>query len=209
MKVFVNLITISRIIFAIPLFFIMDKIGSRKLMCVIACFLLTDQLDGFLARKFHVQSLFGAAMDTLADKVLCLTLLILVGRYKPIAYFLIIGEILIAITNATASIKGKHAKSSKLGKLKMWILSITIILGILTINNHIPYMIFVIATIFTILFQIKVIIDYIQTLRKEKKTKRKKVTNMKELKEVLFSTDYYLNCYKKILDTGGKDGKIR
>ena len=98
MKVFVNLITISRIIFAIPLFFIMDKIGSRKLMCVIACFLLTDQLDGFLARKFHVQSLFGAAMDTLADKVLCLTLLILVGRYKPISYFLIIGEILIAIT---------------------------------------------------------------------------------------------------------------
>ena len=91
----------------------------------------------------------------------------------------------------------------------MWVLSITIILGILTINNHIPYIVFVIATIFTILFQIKVIIDYIQTLRKEKKTKRKKVTNMKELKEVLFSTDYYLNCYKKILDTGGKDGKIR
>lgn len=209
MKVFVNIITISRIILAIPLFFIMDKIGSLKLMMIISLFLLTDQLDGFLARKFHVQSLFGAAMDTLADKVLCLTLLILVGRYKSIAYLLIIGEILIAITNATASIKGKHAKSSKLGKLKMWVLSITIILGILTINNHIPYIVFQIATIFTCCFQIKVVIDYIQTLRKEKKTKRKKITNWNECKEVLFSTDYYLKCYKKILDTGGKDGKIR
>lgn len=198
-KVIVNLITLSRILFSIGLLFIMDKINSLKLLGVIALFLLTDQVDGFLARKFHVQTLFGAAADTLADKILCLTLLVPICKKEHSALLLIIGELLIVFVNAIASFKGKLTKASFIGKTKMWILSINIILGILTIGNHFPREIFNWFTLITIIVQAKVLMDYVETLRKEKSIVRKKITNWKELKEVLFDTNYYLDYYKKVL----------
>ncbi|MBQ8132102.1 MAG: CDP-alcohol phosphatidyltransferase family protein, partial [Bacilli bacterium] len=192
-------ITLSRIVFSILLLFIMDKINSLKLLGIIALFLLTDQLDGFLARKFKVQSLFGAVADTLADKILCLTLLIPIFKEEEVASLLIIGELGIALVNGFASIKGKLTKASLIGKAKMWILSINIVLGILAIGNHIPVCIFNWVTMITFLVQAKVLVDYIQTIRKEKPMKRKKITNWKDAKEVLFSTDYYLDYYKKVI----------
>ena len=175
------------------------KINSLKLLGIIALFLLTDQLDGFLARKFKVQSLFGAVADTLADKILCLTLLIPIFKEEEVASLLIIGELGIALVNGFASIKGKLTKASLIGKAKMWILSINIVLGILAIGNHIPVCIFNWVTMITFLVQAKVLVDYIQTIRKEKPMKRKKITNWKDAKEVLFSTDYYLDYYKKVI----------
>ena len=40
-------------------------------------FFLTDFIDGFLARKLHVQSFFGSLLDALSDKafgIVCLVL---------------------------------------------------------------------------------------------------------------------------------------
>ena len=49
---------------------------SAALFCLVA---FTDWLDGYLARKWKVESPFGAFLDPVADKLLVVVLLILLG----------------------------------------------------------------------------------------------------------------------------------
>jgi CDP-diacylglycerol---glycerol-3-phosphate 3-phosphatidyltransferase len=53
---------------------------SAALFCLVA---LTDWLDGYLARKWQVQSNFGAFLDPVADKLLVVVLLILLAIQAP------------------------------------------------------------------------------------------------------------------------------
>jgi CDP-diacylglycerol---glycerol-3-phosphate 3-phosphatidyltransferase len=53
---------------------------SAFLFCLVA---LTDWLDGYLARKWQVQSDFGAFLDPVADKLLVVVLLILLAIQAP------------------------------------------------------------------------------------------------------------------------------
>ena len=72
---------------------------------------MTDMLDGFLARRWGVESKFGARLDSLADFVYVLT----VG-YKlfpwlklPTALWMMIGVIaLVKVSNALSSYVVKH-----------------------------------------------------------------------------------------------------
>ena len=52
---------------------------------VLALSCLTDALDGFIARRFHMVSQVGQVLDPLADKLTQLTLVLcLCGRYPPL-----------------------------------------------------------------------------------------------------------------------------
>jgi CDP-diacylglycerol--glycerol-3-phosphate 3-phosphatidyltransferase len=58
-------------------------------------FALTDWLDGFLARKLHQTSAFGAFLDPVADKILiCASILVLVhlGRADVFVGLIIVGR---------------------------------------------------------------------------------------------------------------------
>jgi CDP-diacylglycerol--glycerol-3-phosphate 3-phosphatidyltransferase len=60
-----NLITISRIILAIPLFISLSS--PRIFLCIYLICGFTDFLDGFIARKTHTASILGARLDSFAD----------------------------------------------------------------------------------------------------------------------------------------------
>ena len=126
MKFLVNFITISRIIFSLFLILLSKGIEHNVFLVLLITLFLTDFIDGLLARKFKVQTLFGSMIDTLADKILSLVLLILLLSNNSILYLLISGEIVIALINSVARIRGKLTKVCILGKIKMWLLSITI-----------------------------------------------------------------------------------
>jgi CDP-diacylglycerol--glycerol-3-phosphate 3-phosphatidyltransferase len=72
-----NVLTMARIAalpFVIWRFVAGDRVGALVLYVLVV---LTDLLDGYIARRYHKITNFGKLMDPLADKLLLLTMLIL------------------------------------------------------------------------------------------------------------------------------------
>lgn len=83
---------------------------------------LTDWLDGYLARKFNAETVFGKLMDPLADKLLvtaALLMLIPLGRIPAWICLIIIGrEIFITGIRGLAASTGTVVAADNLGKIK-------------------------------------------------------------------------------------------
>ena len=85
---------------------------------------ITDWLDGWIARRYHQSSAFGAFLDPVADKFLvCASLLILVqmGRVNALIALVIIGrEIAISALREWMAELGQRArvKVATVGKIK-------------------------------------------------------------------------------------------
>ena len=121
MKRIPNLLSMSRIALCLPLLLVDAMTMSFWVLYVISG--TTDILDGFLARRWGVESKFGARLDSLADFVFVLA----VG-YKlfpwlklPTALWILIGIIaLVKVSNAVNSyvvkhrIQFQHTKANKL-----------------------------------------------------------------------------------------------
>ena len=91
--------------------------GNRKL--------ITDWLDGWLARKFGQVSEFGKFMDALSDKVLTLGMFVSLlalgelGKWALFPILLILSrELLITGLRLVAAGRGKTLAAEKIGKLK-------------------------------------------------------------------------------------------
>ena len=190
-KIFVNLLTISRIIFSIFLIFNATKLSNITFLMIVAILFLTDQLDGFLARKYKVQTLFGAVMDTVADKILCITLIIPLILGNRISLIILIGELAIGLTNLIAVLNKRKTTVSFIGKVKMWLLSISIIVGYLVSFGYIPKIIFNISCVITFVIQLYVLIKYILLLKGRERIGNSNISIEFKL-EKLFDTDYYL-----------------
>lgn len=190
MKIFVNLITTCRLIFSVILGFLYLKISKCNFLLIIITLFFTDFIDGFLARKFEVQSYYGSIMDTIADKTLNIVVLLPLLSSNKIAIIVLIEEILIALINVYGKFKGKHTRSNVYGKIKMWFLAISVIFGYLYIFKQIPLIIVTICFILTILIEFIVILEYYFYLKKQKSV-NKTIINYKEFLYVLFNTDYY------------------
>jgi phosphatidylglycerophosphate synthase len=106
-------------------------------------------------------------------------------------------ELLIAITNCISMGRGHVTKSSYFGKVKMWFLSITIVLSFLYYFNVISIVFPRIVGIFTCILQIITLINYIKNFKHPVtiNNDKIKVKSFKDLWYVLFNTEYYLkNC---------------
>ena len=91
MKRIPNIITASRIIFTMLLFFISNN--DILFICLYLLCGLSDVLDGYIAGKYHFESSFGAMFDSFADfifDILILTLLFKLIGIKIIYFILII-----------------------------------------------------------------------------------------------------------------------
>ncbi len=124
-----NYFTFSRIILIpvlIVVFYLPFAWAHFFAACIFALASFTDWLDGYLARKLHQFSSFGAFLDPVADKLLVASsLLLLVGGHGicclTLPSIVIVGrEIAISSLREWMAELGKRAsvKVSYLGKLK-------------------------------------------------------------------------------------------
>ena len=95
---------------------------------------ITDWLDGYLARKMGIQTVLGAFLDPIADKLIvmaCLIMLLPYGNIPAWMVLVILGrEIIITGLRSIASNEGIVIPASNLGKFKT-IFQIVAILGLL------------------------------------------------------------------------------
>jgi cardiolipin synthase len=118
-----NIITSTRIV-AAPFFIIPAAIvGNVPLIIIFSIvFSLTDALDGFIARHFHLTSELGKTLDAVCDKIFAGVLLIAASIFNPLMLLNLGLEGVIAYINTKAQIDGGQPRSSLVGKAKTCVL---------------------------------------------------------------------------------------
>jgi CDP-diacylglycerol--glycerol-3-phosphate 3-phosphatidyltransferase len=124
-----NALTILRLL-TIPVFVVLllgtDGEGSYALAGLFAATALTDQVDGFLARRWHVESEFGKFADPLADRLMidaAVLLLCLDGRLPWVALVIVLGRDALLIGGyGLVKDRGYDFSVSTLGKAATWVL---------------------------------------------------------------------------------------
>ena len=111
----------------IPLFVVLLSLEQTTLIAFLAWLVFalaafTDWLDGYLARKFDNETVFGELMDPLADKLLviaALVMLIPLDRIPAWVCVLIISrEVFITGVRGLAASTGKVVAADNIGKIK-------------------------------------------------------------------------------------------
>lgn len=194
-KVFVNALTVFRCIFTFAMPYLIDRVSNLAFLIIIAILFFTDCLDGFISRKCKAQTLFGSIIDTIADKVLCVVLIICISSKSDILYIVLIGEIVIATMNFIGTLNSVPLVAIMTGKAKMWALAFATILGYMYYFGWCDEMYVTLTCIVVITMQVLAILEYGSKIRKSKEVKKEKVKfkRGKELLYALFDTDYYLS----------------
>ncbi|MEC9372923.1 MAG: CDP-diacylglycerol--glycerol-3-phosphate 3-phosphatidyltransferase [Planctomycetota bacterium] len=156
-----NLLTVSRlflaaafiaILSAAPVFVLNDGVPATNTAALVAALILflvaagTDALDGYLARRWRVVSVFGRIMDPFADKLLVLGAFILLaspafqmeggqasGVHAGMAIVILARELLVTSIRAAVEGAGGEFGASLSGKAKMILQSLVVPLVLLLI----------------------------------------------------------------------------
>jgi CDP-diacylglycerol--glycerol-3-phosphate 3-phosphatidyltransferase len=133
-----NALTIARFV-AIPLFVVLlvqDEDGpSWPAGVVFALAAITDQLDGWLARRWRVESAFGKVADPLADRLMidvCVVLLVAYDRLPWVALVILLRDLVLVGGYKLVVPRGYEFEVSWLGKVATWGLYASLALVLVT-----------------------------------------------------------------------------
>jgi len=159
-----NKITISRIVMVFIFLFLANVEKSRYIhvsiaveqWCSLAGYIIailagiTDFLDGYIARKYNMESDFGKLMDPLADKIFITATFIMLTEkgFIPawIAVVVISREFLVTGLRLLAATKGEVIAADKLGKIKTVMQMVLLLIAgaawVLRVNKEAVYKIY-------------------------------------------------------------------
>lgn len=132
-----NILTMTRIA-SIPLLaaFLMSPSRSAGFWAaaIFALASITDWLDGYLARRMEIVTIFGKFLDPIADKLIVMAALIMILPFDRVPAWMVLiilgREIIITGLRGIASTEGIVIQASDLGKFKT-IFQIVAILGLI------------------------------------------------------------------------------
>ncbi len=163
-----NALTVGRIL-AIPVFVVLilesDHGYSWAAAIVFAAAAITDQIDGYLARRWHVESSFGKIADPLADRILIDAALILLwyaGRLPAVALVLVARDVTVVVPTPFLLRRGYRFEVNTLGKLATWLLYASLTL-VMIVHAYWPQVIFWAGFVLSILS----LLLYVRTVRDE------------------------------------------
>jgi CDP-diacylglycerol--glycerol-3-phosphate 3-phosphatidyltransferase len=97
---------------------------------------ITDQVDGFLARRWRVESRFGKLADPLADRLMIDAAVILLFAYDRLPWAglaVVLGrDVLLLAGSGLLAPRGVEIDVNTLGKAATWVLYAAIVLRIVT-----------------------------------------------------------------------------
>jgi CDP-diacylglycerol--glycerol-3-phosphate 3-phosphatidyltransferase len=132
-----NLITMGRIA-AIPLLCFLllspDRENGFWAAALFAVASVTDWLDGYLARRMGIVTVFGKFLDPIADKLIVMAALIMILPFERVPAWMVLvilgREMIITGLRGIASTEGIVIPASNLGKFKT-IFQLVAIIGLL------------------------------------------------------------------------------
>lgn len=193
-----NIITITRLLLIIPFGILLYNKGIQNLVpaCLFTFIIITDFLDGYVARKYKQVTKFGKLLDPFVDKLLIVvtTIILIIKNIIPIySLYIFIRDIIIWILALTMMKKKKIVLAADIyGKTKT-VLHFLAILFVLIIGkwNIISFDLLVLS--FVTLFP-ELIYGYKTYLQKDK---YEKIVDKKNKKQELSykELDMYFNAY--------------
>jgi CDP-diacylglycerol--glycerol-3-phosphate 3-phosphatidyltransferase len=121
-----NALTILRFV-AIPVFVVVllaERSGPSWLAGIVfAAAAITDQVDGWLARRWRVESEFGKVADPLADRLMidvAVVMLVALDRLPWIALVILARDLLLVVGYRFVVPRGYDFEVSRLGKIATW-----------------------------------------------------------------------------------------
>ena len=168
-----NALTLARLV-VIPVYagLVLTSDGGRSWLAAIVFGAagVTDQIDGFLARRWRVESSFGKIADPLADRLLIDVAVLLLwnaGRLPWIALAIPLRDVLLLIGYKPAVDRGYTFEVNLLGKAATWLLYASLGFTMVTDNGTVwPRVIFWIG--FTC--AIAALLGYLWKARREVRT---------------------------------------
>lgn len=147
----------------------------------------TDFFDGRSARKHNSQSEFGELLDQVTDKVFSGLTGICLVMINPLYIITLLGEGIISSINIYYGLKHKNVKfeSSKLGKLKMWPLFLTLGLGFFSQISLTMLKVSNIAIILTFILQLLTAGNYVAINNSKVKEFKKQQVSETEREEAM------------------------
>jgi CDP-diacylglycerol--glycerol-3-phosphate 3-phosphatidyltransferase len=151
-----NALCLLRILAAPPVAFLL-WLGPSYRFAATGLFVLaslTDYLDGYLARRWHVVSDLGIFFDLTADKLFVSTILIVMVDTNMIAPWMVIviigREFIVSGLRSYAAAKGVVIPASPWGKSKTLVTLVALAAAILRVDATLTWWLLLAATILTI-----------------------------------------------------------
>ncbi len=96
---------------------------------------VTDQVDGFLARRWHVESRFGKLADPLADRLMIDAAVVLLFAYDRLPWeglAVIVGRDVVLLAGSVFAPRAREIEVNLVGKTATWVLYAAIFFRIVT-----------------------------------------------------------------------------
>lgn len=193
-----NILSTTRLIMALALPFVFLNTTLLNMLIFYLIGDATDALDGFLARRWKIQSKYGKIVDPIADKLLNGVALILTALINPIMYLLFTMEVVIAGVNLLRNKENKNINVSKLGKIKTVALFFTILSSMAVPMIPSLKILSNILISVTTMLQATTAANYINEYRQERRTSQLSKDELPNLEEEIEIVDEDIETFASI-----------